>query len=707
MKQSLTVSRRSFIQKMGWAGAGITAVSLTGCSLPPLPYRKNPTASEAVFWLSLRETGEVEFISPRTEMGQGIAAGLRLVVAEGMGVEPDAINYIHPRSDRSLPVKATVGSESVMHYAPVISSLAKSMRQALLNRISEKEGREISDFRIVGPDIEVEKVRKPLSAYLMPPLFLDESDIQEAPFTVEPTTRYLGKRYAEPEIKDVVTASSPVFVDDIYLPNMLIARKLPPSAGDKAWEGLQPGLPEELTKEVEMVRDENSLFLIGTRRAAIEKAIEKLGLSDQNTENENPSKDYFAGKLNNLEHRLVDEGSVKAAEFDLDLEFDISAAAHAPMEPRAAIAKFDAGKFEIWTANQDITLTRKYMVKALDTDEEDILIHQMRMGGGFGGKVFSEIETEAARLSRRFGRPVKLQWTREDEFRYGYHRPPSRHRIRARLNTEGTIDKWAHGFKSGHVIFSSAFLPEWIQSFTDFIGDKGAARGAVPAYTFANAKIEFEDVRFPLPTGPWRGLGALPNNWVIETAINTLAEKAVQDPIEFRLKHIPPEHQRLAEVTRAVASLAGWQQKKESSEIAYGIACGIYKEMSYSATIAKVEMDADGGFKILKLWTAHDCGYVLHPEGVKAQIEGNLLWCIGSVFYEKLNWGDDRVYTENFDDYRWAGLAETPPMEIEMMGLDNPPTGAGETAIVSGTAAITHAISKLAGTVVTKLPMTS
>lgn len=706
MKHSLTLSRRSFIQKMGWASAGITAVSLTGCSLPPLPYRSNPTASEAVFWLSLRETGEVEFISPRTEMGQGIAAGLRLVVAEGMGVDPDTINYIHPRSDRSVPVKATVGSESVMQYAPIISSLAKSMRETLLKRISAKEGRTISDFRIFGADIEIEKVRKPLSTYLAPPLFLDESDIQETPFTLEETNRYLGKRYVEPEIKDVVSASNPVFVDDLYLPNMLIARKLSLTIFEEALEDLQQRLPEQLKKEIELVREENTLFLVGKRRAALENAIEKLGLSDQRTEAEPLPTDYFAGKLDNLEHSLIDEGSVKASEYDLDLEFEISAAAHASMEPRAAIAKVDAEKVEIWTANQDITLTRKYMVKALDRDEEDILIHQMRMGGGFGGKVFSEIETEAARLSQRFGHPVKVQWTREDEFRYGYHRPPSRHRIRATLNPEGIIDKWAHGFKSGHVIFSSAFLPKWIQSFTDLVGDKGVARGAVPAYSFGNTKIEFEDVRFPLPTGPWRGLGALPNNWAIETAINTLAEKAGQDPVEFRLAHIPPEHQRLAEVTRTVASMAGWQQKKENSQIAYGIACGIYKEMSYSATIAMVEKQPDGRFKILKLWTAHDCGYVLHPEGVKAQIEGNLIWCIGSVFYEKLNWGADRVYTENFDDYHWAGLVDVPSMEIEMMGFDKPPTGAGETAIVSGTAAITHAISKLTGAVVTKLPMT-
>ncbi|MCG8493730.1 MAG: molybdopterin-dependent oxidoreductase [Sneathiellales bacterium] len=707
MKNTLTLSRRSFIRKMGWASAGITAVSLTGCSLPPLPYRGNPTASEAVFWLSLRETGEVEFISPRTEMGQGIAAGLRLVVAEGLGIDPDIITYIHPRSDRSFPVKATVGSESVMHYAPIISSLAHTMRGALLKRISEQEGREVVDFRIHGTEIEIEKVRKPLAVYLTPPLFVDENDIADVPFNIEQTNRYLGKRYVEPEIKDVVKASSPVFVDDVYLPKMLVARKLPPAFSEMTIEELGQHLPDYLKKEVELVLEEKTFFLVSERRAAIEKAMEKLGVLDQSSEAEGTSTDYLAGKLSNLEHSLVDEGSVKARDYDLDLEFQVSAAAHAPMEPRAAVAKYEAEKVEIWTANQDITLTRKYMVKALEMDEDEILIHQMRMGGGFGGKVFSEIETEAARLSRRFGRPVKLQWTREDEFRYGYHRPPSRHRIRASLDADGKIEKWVHGFKSGHVIFSSAFLPTWIQSFTDLVSDKGVARGAVPAYRFKNASIEFEDVRFPLPTGPWRGLGALPNNWAIETAINTLADKTGQDPVEFRLKHIPSEHQRLADVTSRVASMAGWDKKQENSKIAYGIACGIYKEMSYSATIAKVEKISDGGFKILKLWTVHDCGFVLHPEGVTAQIEGNLMWCIGSVFYEKLNWGSDRVYTENFDDYIWAGFADVPSMDIEMMGFENAPTGAGETAIVSGTAAITHAISKLTGAVVTKLPIAS
>jgi isoquinoline 1-oxidoreductase beta subunit len=244
-----------------------------------------------------------------------------------------------------------------------------------------------------------------------------------------------------------------------------------------------------------------------------------------------------------------------------------------------------------------------------------------------------------------------------------------------------------------------------LQFATGFVADPGVARGSAPPYAADATRVEFEDVRLSVKTGPWRGLGAAANSWAIETAIDALARAKGIDPLEMRLMSIAPQHARLRAVLSAAAEMARWTlRSKDSSDEGWGLACGIYKDMSYAAAAARVTW-SETGYRVTRLWCAHDCGLVVNSDQVRAQVEGNLVWGIGMALKEELLVDGGRILPESFFDYPLPLLSDVPEIEIRLIEGSTQPTGAGETAIVCGTAAVTNAIAAMTGQTVTTLPV--
>jgi isoquinoline 1-oxidoreductase beta subunit len=414
----------------------------------------------------------------------------------------------------------------------------------------------------------------------------------------------------------------------------------------------------------------------------------------------------IAGAAGALEHSVVDTGVASDKPFGVDLTLTLPLAAHASIEPRTAVARFDEkGGLEVWTGTQDPFFVRNSLADAFGLGRDKVVVHGMGMGGGFGARTIVAAEMDAARLAKLCGRPVKVQWSRRDEFRAGFHRPPSSHRIRLSADAQGRISRWSHAFRSGHVIFTSAAMGPGLQLATSFVADPGVARGSIPPYVANATRVEFEDVRLPVKTGPWRGLGAAANHWAVETAIDALARAKGADPLDMRLKSIKPEHSRLSEVLAVAAEMSSWTlRRKDSPDEGWGLACGIYKDMSYAATVARVTK-SQAGYKVTGLWCAHDCGLVVNPDQVRAQIEGNLVWGIGMALKEELLVADGRILPESFFDYPLPVLSDVPEIEIRLIEGGNEPTGAGETAIVCGTAAVTNAVAAMTGQTVPALPV--
>jgi len=338
-----------------------------------------------------------------------------------------------------------------------------------------------------------------------------------------------------------------------------------------------------------------------------------------------------------------------------------------------------------------------------------VIVHTHRMGGGFGGREHYDVERDAVRLARAVERPVKVQWSREDEFRAARNRPSSSHRVRLKADERGRLTDWWHAFVSGHIVFARERLPGWLLSPARLMGDLGVARGSLPPYAAGRKRVEYMDTDLPIDLGTWRSLGAAPNTFVIESAIDELARLRNLDPVEFRLQNLPPEHDRLAACLRATRELAEKADLPPGTGVGRGYACGIYEENSFVAASADVRVDAaTGAIRVIRMCCVQDVGLAINPDQLRAQIEGNLTWGLGMALTERVEIGASDIASLNFDRYLIPRIQDAPEFDIELISPRTvPPAGAGEVAIIVGPPAIANALRQATGRRYTSLPIRS
>jgi isoquinoline 1-oxidoreductase beta subunit len=685
-------TRRRFMQ-IGAAGLSVALVpALAGCALPVIPKRPKPDLQDALGWVRHLD-GRTTLFVPRVEMGQNIVTALKQIVCVELGVAWETVDArLHGTADIGR-VRATVGSESIKDFAVPLAQACATLREALA------AGRTQGQLKVTNrPLAELRSLR---------------GHGGSEPVRRRPLEQGLA-----------IVRGEPLYVADIRRPGMVFGRvlrapaspELTSAAGhlDEAAARAVPGFVALVRDPLLTVGGSAGVGIVARTPGALDRVEQALALAwkvdaafGQDTIDEAVDIDRRLATGPRRSKQVHDDTLRIDGAWDVDLRIDVPLAAHAPIEPRAAVAEFDGqGRLQLWVGSQDVFYQRDVMVRRLGLDEKQVVVHGQRVGGAFGGKTVCTVELEAAVLARATRAPVKVQWLRAQEFQQGFHRPPSSHRIRARLK-DGRLQDWWHSFASSHILFTAAVVPPWLQRLTDVIGDDGVARGAALPYRAAARRTEFDLVRLPVHTGPWRGLGAGPNVFAIESAMDECARHAGADPVQFRLDHIVDE--RLSGVLKRVAQASDWQRApvhSRESRRGRGVACGIYKAMSYAAVIADVEVDvATGRTRVLKLWCAHDCGRVIDPDQVRAQCEGNLVWGLGMVLIEALPVAASRVAATDFSQSPIARLQDVPPMDVVLVDSMQPPTGAGETAIVASAAAIANAIRDAVGQRAQRLPV--
>lgn len=675
--------RRTFI---GAAGGGLMALVGAGIwsRIPVIPRRPLPDARSAAGWI-VHQDGRFVLTLPRAEMGQNIATALKQVACAELGAAWDAVEVrLH---DTGMPrVRATVGSDSVMLFSEPLAQACAALRDAL------------DSGRAPGHVVVTTRPRTELRAF-----------------------RAGGLIGASPEIaqgREIVTGA-PLFAADVRLPGMLFGRVLrAPAPVETASRPLRwnEGAARATPGFVAIVEDcgppigkAQGLGIVATRPGALEAIAEALqvewDVADEPSGSD-PSVDVDDRLSKGALRHTVLDGAPEDGAWDVDLRIDTPLAAHGAIEPRAAVAEWRGGALAVWAGAQDAFFIRDGLAHAFGLPTHAVTVHSCRIGGAFGGKTVCTVEAEAAALARAAGAPVKAQWTREQEFALGFHRPPSSHRIRARVSG-GRITDWDHALVSSHILFTAAVAPAWMQRVTDvFAGDGGVARGLAAPYGLGRARAAYDTVRLPVHTGPWRGLGAGPNALAIESAIDEAALAAGADPLAFRLAHI--EDPVLAAVLTRVGEIASWGEapvETRGRRVGRGIACGVYKGASYAAAVADVAVDERGLVEVTRLWCVHDCGFVVNPDQVRAQCEGNLVWSLGMVLFDELPTEDGRVVAETFADAPLPRLFDVPPITVALMRSERPPSGAGETAIVAGPGAIANAIRAATGRRPSRFPV--
>ncbi|MDP4078881.1 xanthine dehydrogenase family protein molybdopterin-binding subunit [Acidovorax sp. A1169] len=699
------------------AGTGLAAITVVfgaGCSLVPvIPKRPTPGAEDAQGWIRHDADGRYTLWVPCTEMGQQISTALQGLAAAELGVEPQAVQLRLPATGDIARVRATVGSASVQDFALPLAQACATLREALLaNGVAAAGNTTLRS--------------QPLPARAL------------RSFQALARADASGSRPAAPpagQLHAIVTGQ-PLFAGDTRLPGMLYGRVLRapvsaeldsrPSAMDEATARADPACIAVVRSPLLVQMNSLGVGIVARSPAALERIEAALAVQWQ-VDGDGFEAEDIAARIDidrylargALRHRPRSDAMPEGGTWSVDLRMDIPLAAHAPIEPRSATAAWRRSKAQqnapvlrVWAGTQDLFYVRDVLARNFSLSAEQIEVQACRVGGGFGGRTLCTVELEAAVLAQAVGAPVKVHWSRAQEFAQGFQRPPSSHRVRARVHQgreQSRVTHWWHAFASSHILFTPAAMPPWMQSLADFAGDSGVARGSQLAYAVPQQRTEFTAQRLPVHTGPWRGLGAGPNTLVVESAMDECARHAGADPLAWRLAHTSDA--RLAAAFERVAREAHWKSRPTSDATTLrgrGIAGGIYKGVSYAAAVADVAVNrATGQVRVTAIWCAHDCGLVLQPDGVRAQTEGNLVWCLGMVLHEELPVAASRVAATTFADYPLPRMGDVPPLHVYLIDSSASPTGAGETAMVAGAGAIANALRDATGHRFTRFPVRS
>ncbi len=661
------------------AGGAYVLIAQPQRAIPSIPRRPDAVTADAQSWIAYND-GRYTLSLCRAEIGQNISTGLKQIACAELDVPWDQVDVVLADTNAIMPFRATVGSESIEDFGVPLARACAALRDAVADGRSgeiEVDERPFEDLRAFEPGAMPRNV--PLVG-----------------------------------VRDIVTGN-PLFAGDVQVPNMAYGRVLraPASPEYQSWpRAWDVDAAADIAGFVGIVEDEGltmnrsaGLGILARTPGALDRIEAALSVEWESDVPE--GSDAFADWLDvdrrsaegAPEYTLERADAPDPEQWTVDLRIDTPLAAHAPIEPRAAVADVGSSEARLWVGTQDPFYVRDALSKSLNLPKDAVTVVPQRVGGGFGGKAVPLVEQEAAVLSRSAGQPVKVQWTRAQELAYAYHRPATSHRVKARVE-DGRITHWSHRMASGHVIFSSAVLPPWMQRLTDFIGDDGAARDLTPVYAFDAVSTGFDLERLPIRTGAWRGLGSGPNTLAIDMAMEAYARAEGLDPVAFRLDHITDL--RLRAVLESVRDIAGYRPRP-----GLGVGCGVYKGVSYGAVIAEARLDENGIPRISRLYCAHDCGRIVNPDLVRAQCEGNLAWSLGMILLENLDVQNGGIASQDFFDAPIPAITDLPPIEIELLETDAAPTGAGETLMASAPAAIFNALQSLAPAPITQLPVTA
>lgn len=710
-------SRRRFLKHTGWGAAGVTVLGVGGCAaIPALPTFGTSKEEEIHTWVQVMPDGRIRYYLSRAELGQGISTGLSQVVAEELNVPLNLIDCHYQSTAVMAPCQMTVGSQSIENYLDLTARAAAYLRHTLQSLAAANLGVRVDALKLVEGGFEFASGQKTTYRELvnnggtkitsLPP----NADVRLLSQRKASKLNVVGKSVEPVNIRRIV-AGRETYSRDVIIKGMqygAIAR--PPQIGAKM-RGFNKNLALTVNGVQSVIEHGGQLGVVAKTPMAAVQGLEALDVQWQTLDAKQVAKvqrsldidEYLEN--NKLDHSPIEEGSVQSAahnaEQTLTLRYDSPMIAHAAMEPRSGVAHWQTNEYgksfcEIWTGCQDPWLVQAAAAKALGISKTRVVVHNQRVGGAFGGRVLCQASVEASWLSKAVGVPVKIQWTREEEFRYNYVGPQYSTRIDAGLDAKGRITHWQHRAVGAPVLTSSMFVPPYLHWIANRIADPGTKRGMAAPYTFNNQRVEFADERVPMPTGPWRGLGAAPNTFAVECAMDELAIAASEDPIEFRLKH--NDNPRFAECLHRLQKHIG------SSTNPIGIAAAIYKGVTFVAMAAEVSL-LNGQLRVSRLICIHDCGRVISPDQVRAQIEGNLVWGIGMALHEEFTLDNAIASTTNFDRYQLPRQMDVPDMTIELIDSELPPSGAAEASIAPVAAAITNAIFSATSKRHRKLPI--
>lgn len=728
------LTRRTFLYAGLAAGGGLI---VGACWRKPDSGREAAETTQLNLFVEISPEGRVTIVCPVPEIGQGVRTALPMIVAEELRIAWAAVDVRQAEADPAYGPMTVGGSDSVHDYWEPLRWAGAAAREMLREAAARRWGVPTADCDAEAGEIVHRETGRRLTygdlattaATLDPP--------QEPPLTDLADFRLIGKPQARIDLRPIVTGGAEYGVD-VRRPGMVyavIAR--PPARGAEI-----RSMAEHIARRIPGVRDVvrlrpwESPSLYGSTLGGVAvvaddtwsaiQGREALAVEWDETRSSTESSASIRRRLHEAAARpgraVRDQGDFGAVprkgDLEIEAQYELPMLAHACMEPMSFTAEVAAGRCRTWGPTQNPRSLQASLVEALGIAEERVEVHPTLEGGGFGRRLAWDYGVEAALLARHVDAPVQVFWTREDDVRHDLFRPPSFHHLRAVLDQSGRVRGWFHHLVtaslSAHIVRGGIDRPE--------IYD---VEGAVDLPYEPDAfRFEYSPIEVDLRLGSWRSVAQSFNGFAVNSFVDEIAERAGVDPLDMHRRLLGPDRVvqfslplpgrrgnvrcdtgRMRRVLEVAAEAGGWHDPRPEAT-GRGIACCRFKD-TYTAAVAEVGVPEPGHAKVRRVAVAVDCGVVVNPDGVAAQVEGAVADAVASVLHWEVRVDQGRVVQSNFHDLPLLRLADAPEVEVRIVPSDTPPSGMGEPPYPPVPPAIANAIFDATGERVRSLPYRS
>lgn len=705
------INRREFLQvSLLASGALIVGVSRAGL------VRAEETG--APIWapnlyVRIETDGRVTIVSKNPEAGQGVKTAFPMVVAECLNVDWKNVRVEQAPLDERYGRQVVGGSRGTPDGWNDLRVAGTAASEILKSAAAEQWGASVSDCEAVsgsvihrasGRTILYEDLLEAAAALPVP-------DVSELKLKSRPDEFNLLGTFIPGVDNPKILTGQPLFSCDTRLDGMLYAvyEKCPTFGGRVRSANIQrvrsmPGVTHAFV--IEGTDDLTGLLpgvaIVADTWWAAHSARKQLRV-DWETDHSD-STDAYERKA----QALADEaGETLRAVGDVDLALDKSRriveatyyypfVSHANMEPQNCTARYsESGRLELWAPSQNPKAGRELISQTLGIPEERIHVKLTRIGGGFGRRLRNDFMVECAWIAREIGRPVQLQWSREDDMRHDFYRPAAWHHFKAGIGSDGRMIAFDHHF----VTFGRNGEP---------VSGAGLSPNHYPAGLVPNFRLRQSLVNTNVPTGPWRSPGHSAFCWAYQSFFDEVAHAAERDPLEFRLDLLsksfgdpPLDLKRTRGTLEVAANKAGWGQRKLGPDRGMGMAFH-FDHGGFVSHVAEVVAD-DSNVKVEKVYSGIDVGPILNLSGARNQVEGAIVDALSTARLE-ITFSDGAAQQSNFSDYELLRINQAPEVECHFIQSDNSPTGLGEPPIAAATPAICNAIFAATGKRIRELP---
>jgi isoquinoline 1-oxidoreductase beta subunit len=708
------VSRRTFLKVSAAAGGGL----LLSFILPEVSWRSEAARSTTadVFapnaFIRIGHNGRVTLIVPYVEMGQGTYTSIPMLIAEELEVGLDQIQFEHaPPNDRLYAnsvfagIQVTGGSTSVRASWEPLRRAGATARVMLVSAAAQTWKVDAASCRAEkGEVIHVTTGRR-----LKYGALADKAASLPVPDKVtlkDPKDfKLIGTSAKRLDTPDKVDGKAKFSIDV-----KLLGMKIATVAACPVFGGKLAAVDDSMAKAIKGVRQvvqlDDAVAVVADHMWAAKKGLAALDIHWDEGPN---AKLSSADIVQQLEAASRKEGAVARKEGDVakamagtarkvEAVYQLPFLAHATMEPMNCTVHVRKDGCELWVGTQVLTRAQAAAAQVTGLPPEKIRVYNHLLGGGFGRRLEVDFIFQAVQIAKQVDGPVKIVWTREEDMQHDMYRPYYYDRIAAGLDVQGRPIAWSHRVTASSLV--ARWVPALLKDGLDIDAVEGAAE---PPYTFPNMLVDYVRQEPPgIRTGWWRGVGPTHNIFVVESFMDELAWAAKKDPVDYR-RALLGNSPRAKAVLELAAVKAGWGQplpKGHGRGVSVQFVFG-----SYLAQVAEVEVAKTGEVRVTRVVCAVDCGVVVNPDTVKAQMEGGIMFGLTAALFSEITLKDGRVEQSNFHDYRMLRINEAPVVEVYLVKSAEAPGGIGETVTVGLAPALTNAIFAATGKRIRKLPV--